>query len=186
MLKLFAWSKDFNPKSQRNSNAQVQVKFFGLSQEYWSKNILFTIIGSLGSPICTDATTPKPRIDRTFGQYVRILLDMDLSQTIRYKLLVERKGYAFFIEVDYENLLDYCSNCKAISHYVEICKKLNLEEVAGQLQDSPKRNYQAKKPDKVFVHKKDDRLNQGKETSDDRQVNIEHEDRPVNLSLTPT
>jgi hypothetical protein len=31
LLKLFAWTKDFNPKSQRNTSAQVWVKFFGLS-----------------------------------------------------------------------------------------------------------------------------------------------------------
>jgi hypothetical protein len=60
ILKLFAWSKDFSPKTQRNSTAQVWVRFYGLSQEYWSKNILYTIAGSLGTPIGTDATTTKP------------------------------------------------------------------------------------------------------------------------------
>jgi hypothetical protein len=34
LLKLFAWTKDFNPKLQRNTSAQVWVKLFGLSQEY--------------------------------------------------------------------------------------------------------------------------------------------------------
>jgi hypothetical protein len=132
MLKLFAWSKDFSVNSQRSSNAQVWVCFYGLAQEYWSQNILFTIAGSLGNPICTDATTAKPRIDRTFGQFVRVLVDMDIAQTIRYKLLVERKGYAFFIDVDYENLPDFCTNCKAIGHYIDNCKKLNPEGLNGQ------------------------------------------------------
>jgi len=121
---LFAWSKDFNPKTQRNSTAQVWVRFYGLSQEYWSKNILYTGAGSLGTPIGTDAITTKPRIERTFGQFVRVLIDMDVSQTIRHKLLVERKGYAFFIDVEYENLPDYCTNCKTVGHYLEICKRL--------------------------------------------------------------
>jgi hypothetical protein len=48
LLKFFAWSKDFNPKMQHNTSAQVWVKIFGLSQEYWHKTILFTIARSLG------------------------------------------------------------------------------------------------------------------------------------------
>jgi len=54
MLKLFAWSKDFNPIYQHNSSAQVWVKIYGLSQDYWRKNILFSIVSGIGSPICTD------------------------------------------------------------------------------------------------------------------------------------
>lgn len=57
LLKLFAWTKDFNPKLQHNTSAQVWVKIYGLSQEYWHKNILFTIAGSLGTPICIDSVT---------------------------------------------------------------------------------------------------------------------------------
>jgi hypothetical protein len=34
LLKLFAWSRDFNPKLQHNTSVQVWVKIFGLSQEY--------------------------------------------------------------------------------------------------------------------------------------------------------
>jgi hypothetical protein len=33
-LKLFAGSRDFNPKLQHNTSVQVWVKIFGLSQEY--------------------------------------------------------------------------------------------------------------------------------------------------------
>jgi len=38
------------------------------------KNILFSIIGSLGTTLGIDTTTTKPRMDRTFGQYVRARL----------------------------------------------------------------------------------------------------------------
>ncbi|MCI08339.1 pectin acetylesterase, partial [Trifolium medium] len=51
LLKLFAWSNDFNPKAQHNSSAQVWVKIYGLAQEYWRKNIIFTIASSIGTPI---------------------------------------------------------------------------------------------------------------------------------------
>ncbi|PNX58546.1 pectin acetylesterase, partial [Trifolium pratense] len=47
MLKLFAWSKDFNPKVQQNVSAQVWVRIYELSQEYWRPNIIFAIASSI-------------------------------------------------------------------------------------------------------------------------------------------
>jgi hypothetical protein len=66
--------------------------------------------------------------ERTFGQYTRVLVDMDLTQTLRSKVLVERKGFAFFVDLDYENLPDFCTHCKMVGHYVEICKKLQNQD----------------------------------------------------------
>lgn len=66
-------------------------------------------------------------IDRTFGQYARVLVDMDVTKELRYKVLVERKDFSFFVELEYENLPDYCIHCKKIGHYVEICKFVNKE-----------------------------------------------------------
>jgi hypothetical protein len=53
---------------------------------------------------------------------------MDLSQTLRYKVLVERKGYTFFVELEYENLPEFCSNCNFIGHNIENFKKLKSHE----------------------------------------------------------
>jgi hypothetical protein len=89
-LKLFPWTRDFNHKLLNNSSVQVWVRIFGLAQEYWRKNILFSIVSGVGSPICTDASTAKPMFERTFGQYARVLVDIDLSLPLRHRLLVER------------------------------------------------------------------------------------------------
>ncbi|XP_058773455.1 uncharacterized protein LOC131647592 [Vicia villosa] len=118
LLKLFAWTKDFNPSTQQQSSAQVWVRFYALSQEYWHPKILFAIARSIGSPICTDAVTNKAMIDRTFGHFVRVLVDLDLSQELRYKVLVERKGFAFFVDLDYENMPDFCNSDKIVGHRV--------------------------------------------------------------------
>ncbi|WJX72821.1 hypothetical protein P8452_56661 [Trifolium repens] len=109
-FKLFAWSRDFNPRVQQNSSAQVWVRFYGLSQEYWRPNIIFAIASSIGTPICIDSISAKPMLERTFGQFVRVLVDMDLSQTLRDKVLIERVGFAFFVDIDYENLPPFCTN----------------------------------------------------------------------------
>jgi hypothetical protein len=117
-LKLFAWTGDFNPNMQKNTTAHVWVRIYGLSQEYWRPEILFAIASSIETPICTDAIATKPMFDRTFGHYARVLVDMDISQMPRYQVLVERKVYAFFVDLECENLPELCSHCNMIGHYV--------------------------------------------------------------------
>jgi len=124
VLKLFAWTPDFNPSMQQQKTAQVWLRIYGLSQEYWRKKILFAIASSVGTPICTDSITNKPKIERSFGHFVRVLVDLDLSQELRYRVLVERKGFAFFVDFEYENLPDFCTYCHCTGHYVDICKRL--------------------------------------------------------------
>lgn len=53
-LRLFSWTKDFNPNVQ-----QVWVRFFGLPQEYWRPKTIFAIAGGLGIPTCLDEATSK-------------------------------------------------------------------------------------------------------------------------------
>jgi len=124
---MFDWTRDFCPSLQNNNSAQVWLRIHGLAQEYWRPKIFFAIASSVGTPICTDSASTKPMIERTFGQYARVLVDMDVTQSLRYKVLVERKGYAFFVDLEYENIPDYCTNCKKIGHYYEICKHLKKE-----------------------------------------------------------
>ncbi|KAK2388533.1 hypothetical protein QL285_062210 [Trifolium repens] len=123
LLKLFAWTTDFNPGVQQQTSAQVWIRIFGLSQEYWRQNILFAVASSIGIPICTDSFTNKPMLERTFGHYARVLVDVDLAQELVYKILVERKGFAFFVDVKYENLPPYCDHCKIIGHRFDNCKR---------------------------------------------------------------
>jgi hypothetical protein len=42
--------------------------------------------------------------------------------------LVERKGFAFFVDIEYENLPDFCSECHIIGHHVDNCKKVSRKE----------------------------------------------------------
>jgi hypothetical protein len=103
--------------------AQVWIRIYGLSQEYWRPKILFAIAGSIGTPICTDAATNKSKFDRDFGHFARVLVDIDLKHAPTYRVLVERTGFAFFVDIEFENLLAYCSYCKCIGHEVSVCKR---------------------------------------------------------------
>jgi len=123
LLKLFAWTKDFNPSTQKNSSAQVWLRIYGLAQEYWRPKILFAIASSAGNPICTDANTGKNRFERTFGQFARVLIDIDLEKERLYRVLVERKGFAMFVDLDYEQIPDFCTSCRMVGHKLSNCRK---------------------------------------------------------------
>lgn len=99
------------------------MRIHGLSQEYWRKKIIFAIASSVGTLICVDSVTSKPTIERTFGHYARVLVDLDVSNDLKYEVLVERKGFAFFVEFEYENLPEFCSFCKMIGHNASVCRK---------------------------------------------------------------
>jgi hypothetical protein len=160
LLKLFAWTKDFNPKLQHNTSAQVWVKIYGLSQEYWHKNILFTIAGSLGTPICIDSVTAKPMHERTFGQFSRVLVDIDLLQPLRYKILVERKGFAFFVELEYEYIPEFCHGCKVIGHNFDQCKRWNKEDALMKDNETNLKRKTPNVPKQVFVPVKGSKVQQ--------------------------
>jgi len=52
----------------------------------------------IGTPLLIDNAMSK----RFFGHYARILVDVDFSRKLSHKIMVEREGYSFTIEVAYE------------------------------------------------------------------------------------
>ena len=136
VLKLFPWTKEFDLNTQRNASAQVWLRIYGLSQEYWRPKILFAIASSVGTPICTDTNTGKSMLELTFGHFARVLVDIDLTCELKYKVLVERKGFAKFVNLDYERIPEYCKSCSIIGHTNGNCRKnmKKLTEESGKNQ----------------------------------------------------
>jgi hypothetical protein len=74
------------------------------------------------------------------------LIDIDLLQPLRYKLLVERKGFAFFVDLEYEHIPDFCSDCKIIGHKVDNCYRWKKDEdVRGNKDNTIRQKAPAKK-----------------------------------------
>lgn len=123
LLKLFAWTKEFSSSTQKNTSAQVWLRMHGLAQEYWRPKILFAIASSVGSPICIDENTGKNRMDRSFAHFARVQVDVDLATELKQRVLVERQGFAMYVDFEYENLPDFCSYCKVVGHHVNHCRR---------------------------------------------------------------
>lgn len=79
-------------------------------------------------------------------------------EALHYRVLVERKGFAFFVDLDYENLPEFCTHCNMVGHYLEICRKVNNVDDEGPSKEDRNKNKQKK----VYVQTRDGNLEQGK------------------------
>ncbi|GAU28119.1 hypothetical protein TSUD_295560 [Trifolium subterraneum] len=165
------WPKGSTPLSV----VSVKEKLFFIWKELSKWGIIS--LGSLGTLICTDVITAKPMYERTFGQFSSVLVDIDISQPLRYKLLVERKGYAFFVELENEHIPDFCNVCKVIGHHVDNCKRLNKDEKLKTDKEVNIKKQLPAEPSKVFAQTKDGRPQQSKPKEiinvDNEVINVE-------------
>ena len=76
------------------------------------------IANAVGTPIDIDG----PTRNRMFGHCVRILVDIDLSKRAYDEILVEREGFAFKVEVQYERRPLFCHHGFSIGHNVSTCR----------------------------------------------------------------
>lgn len=113
---------------------------------------LFSIASSVGTPICTDVIASKPMFDWAFGHFVRILVIMDLSAQPTYNVLIERQWYAFFLNIEYENVPKFCSHCNSIGNSLDACKKLNSYIVNRHTRKQPEKTFFKAKDGKINMH----------------------------------
>jgi len=92
-----------------------------LPQEYWRQKTLYEIAYVLGTPLTIDEATQN----RRFGVYVRVLIDVDLSEKLFESVVVERDGHALSIMVQYEKQPAYCVHCKILGHNLQNWSKLS-------------------------------------------------------------
>ncbi|XP_019433032.1 PREDICTED: uncharacterized protein LOC109339940, partial [Lupinus angustifolius] len=123
-FRIFLWTTDFNPNLQKLSHTRCWVKIHNLPQEYWSPRIIFSIAGGIGTPISLDDATSN----RSFGHFSKVLVELNLKDNLPDQILVEREGYAFFVNIEYDNLPNLCQGCQAIGHLVSQCRKVKKKE----------------------------------------------------------
>lgn len=57
-------------------------------------------------------------------------------------MLVEREGFAFFSDIEYENLFEFCTHCKRPGHDVQTCKF--IRNINSQLIPKSKETFMPK------------------------------------------
>ncbi|KAF1880119.1 hypothetical protein Lal_00022248 [Lupinus albus] len=119
ILRLSLWSPNFNPNKQKMSHSQCWIKLMGLPLEYWSPKVIFSIAGGVRTPIALDEATTN----RTFCHFAKVLVEVNLKESLLEQILVEREGFAFFVSIKYEKLPEFCKGCQTIGHLVTNCRK---------------------------------------------------------------
>ncbi|KAF1868392.1 hypothetical protein Lal_00008199 [Lupinus albus] len=129
ILRLSLWTPDFSHGLQKITHSQCWIKITGLPQEYWCPSVIFTIAGGIGTPISIDEATTN----RSFGHFARVLVDINLKNSVPNQVLVERDGFEFFVCIQVENMPAFCTGCQTIGHVVSKCRrssKVVVDEVA--------------------------------------------------------
>jgi len=121
LLRLSQWTKDFKYLAHKQTHVSLWIRLVELPQEYWRERTLKEIASAVGTLIDIDG----PTRNRTFGHYARILVDINLSKRAYDEILVEREGFAFKVEVQYERRQLFCHHCYSIGHNVSTCRWLH-------------------------------------------------------------
>lgn len=94
IVRVSNWEPDFNPYTQSSLNTKVWIRLY-LSVEYWHPHNLLEIAKAVGNPLRVDRAT----IDKTNGQYARILVEIDLNEVLTTDIQMQRPGYSFWVKV---------------------------------------------------------------------------------------
>lgn len=79
------WIPDFNPSKAATTHAKVWIRLHGLRYEHLHRSIILSLASVFGRPISIDTGS----LDRCFGSYVRVLVDMDLSLELDSFVMLE-------------------------------------------------------------------------------------------------
>ncbi|XP_057811449.1 uncharacterized protein LOC131025670 [Salvia miltiorrhiza] len=118
-LRIREWTKNFDPFKEHSSLANVWVRIHYLPIEYWNVKVLTGIARFVGHPLRVDGMSAQC----DFGQFARILIEIDMSKPLPNTLLVDGDDVAFHIEFSYESLPLFCSRCKTTGHTADKCRK---------------------------------------------------------------
>jgi hypothetical protein len=80
---------------------------------------------------------------------------MNLKKEPLYRVLVERTGFAFFVDFEFENLPEYCHFCNNIGHNQSYCKRITAEKKNVDMEDHfkqpQKKEYKVVKSNKKDI-----------------------------------
>ncbi|XP_026420110.1 uncharacterized protein LOC113316099 [Papaver somniferum] len=118
-LRLQDWFPWFDPDKESSSHATVWVNFPGLYVELWTEKILLSLGKNLGNPIMVD----KKTLNRDYGCYATVLVDIDFVKTVPDSIHVTVGGRSFEQFVELQKIPKFFSHCKIFGHVESDCRQ---------------------------------------------------------------
>jgi hypothetical protein len=117
-LSMQRWFPDFNPLTMTAMTTPVWVRLPNLPLHFYSSSFLPTLGNALGRFIKIDTD----RIAKGFVTFARICVEIDLSQGLPDRILIDwGDGDPFIQMVDYENTAFRCRSCQQTGHLQATC-----------------------------------------------------------------
>ncbi|KAK2658156.1 hypothetical protein Ddye_004689 [Dipteronia dyeriana] len=116
-LRLQPWTQNFDPNTQRTTNAQIWVRFYDLPWEFWHPQILSDMARGIEIPLKFDRAT----LEGDYGHFACMLIDVDLSKPLPDSIMIEVGDDCLFPTLFFENVPSFCSVCCSIGHSAASC-----------------------------------------------------------------
>lgn len=117
-MRVLKWTPNFRIDAE-TSIAPIWVNFHQLHVHFFRKQSLFSIAGTLGSSMKTDAATAslnRPNV-------ARVCVEMDILKKFPRRIWVGCGSGGFWQSVEYEYILKYCTKCLRQGHESSECQK---------------------------------------------------------------
>lgn len=82
------WTPNFDPEKQKSSNMLFWVRFLMLPLQYWDYKLIIAMGKVLGTPIGVDKRT----MEREYGYFINVLVDVDVSNPVPMSFNVREEG----------------------------------------------------------------------------------------------
>lgn len=114
------WVPNFDPGKAATTLAKVWIRLFGLGYEYLHRSIILSLAAAFGRPIRIDTNS----LDRCFGTYVKVLVEVDFSKPIDTFVLLETSTATIRVEMSMEDCPAFCTHCMALGHMTAACSRV--------------------------------------------------------------
>ncbi|KAF1871956.1 hypothetical protein Lal_00012173 [Lupinus albus] len=74
----------------------------------------------------------------TFGHFAKVSVEINLKEKLSGQILVEREGFAFFVNIEYGNLQEFCIGFKTIGHLVMNYRKSVKKRISEEFPKAKK------------------------------------------------
>lgn len=120
---------DFIPFKAQSSISQVSVRFFKLPIEYWHLDVINGLFRKIGSPLKNIGNTISGQVEH-FARAVELDMIIFLSLFLLIMAII-----FFYVNIEYEALLYFCSFCSISGHSFNSCR-LKFDYKDGNANDS--------------------------------------------------
>ncbi|XP_051134309.1 uncharacterized protein LOC127253665 [Andrographis paniculata] len=132
-LHVFKWTPGFKT-TEDPSVVPVWVTFPKLPLHMYHRDMLFVVTSRLGTPLTVDA--PMARRDRC--SHARVCIELDVSQPLVDRFLIDLGDARVEQRVIYERLPRYCTSCRTLGHAVVDCRRSGPSRVAMEARRGPR------------------------------------------------